>query len=212
LLGVARDLDVFVVETLARAGSGAHPGVVALKRRAQSARRRAGQAARAAVAAPDYTKLLLRFAALLEARNWTRDSAWRNQVALPQFAANVLSRQHARVRKRGRGLAHLDFDALHRLRIAVKRLRYAADFFQPLVPRKARDYVRALAQLQEHLGRINDDATAWRLLDALAAENTSIDYQQAVGFVRGWSARDAQQVRDQLAGAWARFAQAKPWW
>jgi hypothetical protein len=62
------------------------------------------------------------------------------------------------------------------------------------------------------LGRLTDDATAWRLLDALATEDLSPDYQQAVGYVRGWCARDAEQCRSQLQDAWKRFEALQPWW
>ena len=48
LLGEARDLDVFVFETLPHAGSAQQAGVAALHRRAQIARRRAARAVRAA--------------------------------------------------------------------------------------------------------------------------------------------------------------------
>ncbi|MBP9713274.1 MAG: CHAD domain-containing protein [Sterolibacterium sp.] len=50
---------------------------------------------------------------------------------------------------------------LHRLRIAIKHLRYTLEFFQPLITRKSgQSYWRKLLKksdhLQEHLGQIND--------------------------------------------------------
>ncbi|MBI3527731.1 MAG: CHAD domain-containing protein [Betaproteobacteria bacterium] len=214
LLGDARDLDVFAVETLPHAGSGRHGGVAALRQRTQNARQRAARAVRTAVAAPEYTAMLLRLTQAL----WV--GQWRGETARPvaanrtllKFAAKIVSRRYAGVKKRGRPISQLGFADLHRLRIQVKRLRYAIEFFLPLFEDKAAGTLRALVDLQESLGQLNDDATAWKLLDALAAEDSSTDYQQAVGFLRGWCARDGEQCHDQLEDIWKRFDELHPWW
>lgn len=212
-LGAARDCDVLVTEMLMRSARGVtnHPGIAGLRKRAQAARRRANQAARTAVAAPAYTGMLLRLSATLNAGSWRRGGA-RAAAALPQFAAAAMARQHSRVAKRGRRIEKLAFRDLHRLRIAVKRLRYTAEFFQSLAPKKARNYIRALSELQDLLGTLNDNAVAWRLLDTLGAEDPSPAYQQAVGYVRGWSAVEAERCRNQLPEAWRQFMKMQPWW
>ncbi len=212
-LGAARDWDVFVNEVLMPSVRGVtdHPGIADLRKRAQAARRRAGQTARAAVAAPAYTGMLLRLSATLNAGNWHGNGV-PPAVTLPQFAAAAMAHQHSRVVKRGRRIETLAFQDLHRLRIAVKRLRYVAEFFLPLAPKKARHYVRALSELQDLLGRLNDSAVAWRLLDTLGAETSSPAYQQAVGYIRGWSAAEAERCRNQLAEAWKQFMKSQPWW
>ena len=212
-LGAARDWDVFVTEMLMRSARDVtdHPGIADLKKRAQVARRRADQAARTAVAAPAYTGMLLRLSATLNAGNSRGDGA-RASIALPQFAAAAMELQHSRVVKRGRRIEQLAFQDLHRLRIGVKRLRYIAEFFLPLAPKKARNYVRALSELQDLLGKLNDNAVAWRLLDTLGAGESSPAYQQAVGYMRGWSAAEAERCRNQLPEAWKQFMKTQPWW
>jgi inorganic triphosphatase YgiF len=211
-LGTARDWDVFVTETLpAVAGNAArHPGLAALRRRAQAQRRQASAQVRATVADPGYTLAMLRLVASLSA-----DSAGDGTIeaaTLRTFASTALARQHAKVLKRGRNLDHLGFAELHRLRIEVKRLRYAVEFFLPLAPKKAREMLRALAELQGLLGRINDAASAWTLLDQLAGASSDAAYQQAVGYVRGWSAGGADACLARLPDAWTRFRQARTWW
>ncbi len=213
-LGEARDLDVFALETLPHAGSGQHGGVAALRRRIQNARLRAARAARTAVAAPEYTATLLRMTQAL----WT--GQWRNETARPvaakwtlqKFAAKIVSHRTTRVKKCGRFVSRLGVADLHRLRIQIKRLRYAIEFFLPLFEDKAAATLRALVDLQELLGRLNDDVTAWNLLDTLAAEDSTTDYQQAVGFLRGWCARDGEQCRIQLEEVWKRFGDLPQWW
>ncbi|MGQ0579546.1 MAG: CYTH and CHAD domain-containing protein [Betaproteobacteria bacterium] len=212
-LGGARDWDVFVSETLKRSARDVadHPGIGDLRKRAQVAHRSSGQAARSAVAAPAYTSMLLRLSSTLNAGSWRRSGA-RAAATLPQFAADAMARQQSRVVKRGRRIEKLTFRDLHRLRIAVKRLRYTAEFFQSLAPRRARNYIRALSELQDLLGTLNDHAVAWRLLDTLGAEDPSPAYQQAVGYARGWSAAEAESCRNQLPEAWKQFMKMRPWW
>ncbi|HKQ26316.1 MAG TPA: CHAD domain-containing protein [Burkholderiales bacterium] len=213
-LGSARDWDVFVTEMMMRSAHEVadHPGIANLRKRAQVARRRTGQAARNAVAVPAHTGMLLRLSSTLYDGSWRGDGT-RTAAALPQFAAAELARQHSRVVKRGRGIEQLAFQDLHRLRIAVKRLRYLAEFFLPLAPKKkARNYIRALSELQDLLGSLNDNAVAWRLLDTLSGEAASPSYQQAVGYVRGWSAAESERCRKELPEAWKHFMKTQPWW
>lgn len=214
LLGAARNLDVFAVETLPHARSGQRGSIAALRQRTRIARERAARAARGAVAAPGYTAMLLQLTRALCAGQWRGETA--RPVAangtLLEFAAKFMSRRYARVKKCGRHISQLGFTDLHRLRIQVKRLRYAIEFFLPLFEDKSAGTLRALVDLQELLGRLNDDATAWRLLDTLATEDSSADYQQTVGFLRGWCARDGEQCCGRLDDVWKRFDELRPWW
>lgn len=212
-LGEARDWDVFVGELLAGAIPAAPvpPGLAALKRKAQVARRKARQAAAAAVEAPGYTSTLIRLAAALDAIGRVADDM-PAAGSLKAFAAENLALGYGRVIKRGQQLDQLTYPDLHRLRIEIKRLRYAGEFFLPLAPKRAQEGLRRLTRLQDLLGRINDDVNAWALLDRLAVERTAPDYQQAVGYLRGHGACDARQFLDQLPKAWTRFRQARTWW
>ena len=72
------------------------------------------------------------------------------------------------VRRRSRKIVALarthggmDEEQRHELRIAFKKLRYALEFFVPLLPRKGRSsYLASLAKIQELLGLLNDLVTA----------------------------------------------------
>jgi len=208
-LGEARNLDVFLGETLPRTGSGAQPGMQALKRRAQAARRKAGRAAGAALADRSHALLMLDLTETLLNLLRPGDPA---SKPIDEFASAALARNHAKIRKRGRNMRKLEFEDLHRLRIAVKRLRYSMEFFEPLAPKKAHDALDALSELQDLLGHLNDAATAWKLLDTLAVEDAAAEFQQAIGYVRGWTARDGEHCRQHLANAWKRFDGLDRWW
>ena len=58
---------------------------------------------------------------------------------------------------------------LHRLRIAIKKLRYAADFLRPaFASAAAKPYIEATVRLQGALGAMNDRAVARHMLADLA--------------------------------------------
>jgi hypothetical protein len=71
---------------------------------------------------------------------------------LPQFAASALAGAHRKLLKRGRAFETLRQSERHRVKIALKKLRYAADFFGGLFDqeRQAR-FSKSLARLQEDL-------------------------------------------------------------
>jgi inorganic triphosphatase YgiF len=216
-LGAARDWDVFVTETLPplAADLGQAPGLPALLAQARSLRAAARAAARQAVAAPAYTSLLLDLGEALVARPWRAalDERAAALAALPlqDFAARLLSRQARRVRRAGRGLDGLDAEALHALRIEVKKLRYATEFLQRLYTRKAvREYLACTAELQEILGGLNDAAVTARLLAGLDCGDPAVAH--AAGLVHGWTAARARQGLGHLSHAWSRIEAARPFW
>jgi CHAD domain-containing protein len=78
---------------------------------------------------------------------------------LARVTARLLDRQQARARRRGRKAKSGEEGDMHRLRIALKKLRYTAEFLAPLYSKeKVRRYIKKLRGLQEHLGAINDIA------------------------------------------------------
>jgi triphosphatase len=50
----------------------------------------------------------------------------------PAFAGRVLTRLHGKALKRGAHFRQLRPEARHKLRIALKKLRYATEFFEGL--------------------------------------------------------------------------------
>ena len=84
----------------------------------------------------------------------------------------ILERSSRRLARRGRGLARLDDTARHRVRIAAKKLRYAAEFFGVLFPDKAakrrrKRFAGTIEAMLDSLGELNDHATASTLSNEL---------------------------------------------
>jgi len=118
------------------------------------------------------------------------------ETSLQVFAKKLLSRRHDKLRKYGKKLKRLSSSELHRLRIAVKKQRYAIEFFAGLYASdRPQHYVRWLTNLQDILGKINDLATMERLLGELPHfENDSAE-REARGIVLGWAACLAQEKK-----------------
>lgn len=171
--GRARNLDVFLGETLpslveARPDD---PELDHLRARAESERERAYVAVLAILDSLQWRNLLI------DLVGWIETGAWAERAEAGEdardFAARVLERASRRLKSRGRGLKRLDPESRHRARIAAKKLRYGAEFFGGLYPKKKDRRRRAafgaaLKDLQDHLGTLNDWETARSVADGLA--------------------------------------------
>jgi len=133
--------------------------------------------AKDAVVSPRFRSLVFEVAAWLEVGAWTNPAddlvLSRGEVAIKTFAAEQLRRQSRKVRKRGRGLAELNAKKRHKLRIRVKKLRYAAEFFTGLFEvkkavRRQKKFKSALKRLQGGLGDLNDIAVDKSLIAGVA--------------------------------------------
>jgi triphosphatase len=216
-LGEARDWDVFVLETLPRA-SAALPGEASLQELMDSAARLRADARKAAgevVASNFYTTLLLELIGLFLRAPWglsEHESAAERERPLTNFTDSVLQERHRKAIKRGRKLNDLDPGQLHQLRIQMKKLRYAVEFFSDLYEKKAvRDYLSAVAKLQGLLGVLNDITIAQRM--GLTIRDTSNGpILEGVGLLRGWCSAFAQATRERLPKAWKQFESCEAFW
>ena len=154
-LGDARDLDVFIAKRIPKDAISD----------AQAERDEAFGRAIAGLDSHRFRTLMLELAEWLTVDEWeARD---RDQP-IEDFARAALHRFWRKVKKGGRHLADIDDEDRHAVRIAAKKLRYGCEFFAPLYDgaKKHRDtFIATLADLQEHLGDLNDIVTA-RLLAA----------------------------------------------
>jgi CHAD domain-containing protein len=152
----------------------------------------------------------------IETRGWRSDVSPEGlaQLAEPaiNFAQRILSERHAKALKRGRHFRKLSAEKRHRLRLALKKLRYVGDFLLPLYDdrRSAKRYSRSLAELQEELGCYNDMATTEPLLAELSAESS--ESATGAAAITGWQAHAMIGAEPGLRGAWKDFARTRaPW-
>ena len=173
-LAPARNWDVFALSLLDPvSGALADPRDQARLSDAAEERRRAAHAhARATIQSQRYTATIMRLARWFEARGWrdqpvTEDSA-RLMARLGKVAPAILRRLHKKAEKRARHFAALAPAERHRLRIALKKLRYATEFLGSLYGARAvARYGKRLRPLQDDLGHANDVRAAQALVAEL---------------------------------------------
>jgi len=197
-LSAARDWDVFLEETIVPLGrsESSMPGLAAFRRRCMAQQRQHALGAREAVSSPRYSSLKRRLDRFITTPLDADNATARRLLALPlaDFARLRLIRREKAVRRFDKNLNTADATARHSLRIAAKKLRYAVEFFQSIFECKAvRGYTAALADMQDSLGKLNDCATARRLLECVPiGRDTGLDALTR-GLVLGWIDAQEQQ-------------------
>jgi inorganic triphosphatase YgiF len=230
--GPAREMDVLAARAadlsqLPPPDPGAETGQPALRQKLEQKRRRAFKRAQSAVDSTRFRLLLIDLAEWIEAGEWFApdDPLLESQGkrAVAQFAVDELDRRWKKIRKRGRKLRELDPLRRHKLRIQVKKTRYAAEFFAGAFPgrkteRRREMFLDALEPLQDCLGDLNDITVDRRLTAKLATQRkrsrrgAGAQTAFAAGELAG---REEARVETVLATAeksFDRFAGVKPFW
>lgn len=209
-LGPVRDWDVLADATLTRAIE-AMPDEESLFSLQQAVRARLPalhERASAAVSSSRYRELLDGLSHWIDTRGWRQGLAGkaRMRLKLPveNYAYALLAKENERLLRRGKKLKDADAGARHRVRIAAKRVRYAAEFFASLFPdKKVRPYVRALRRLQDELGWLNDAAVARQLLDELDQAGDRVG--EGTALLRGYLAAASEGSERRIRKPWKRF-------
>ena len=212
-LGPARDWDVFAGQTLAPVMEQfpGHAGLASFERACVRLRTESTSATRRLFSSRRYQRILLGLGAWLSQGGYLKESDGAADVR--EHAADTLERCHKRVLKRGKKLKARSLRRLHQLRIAAKKLRYAAGFFSPLYPpRRAQPMHAALNDLQDVLGAINDCASAPEMIDACARAARGPMRAQARTIIDHWNSAVLEERRRELAAAWDKFELAGRFW
>src|SRR5205823_4451677 len=120
-------------------------------------------------------------AGMLRRLRWFGASGWRGHLASDEpdamsspicaTAPEVLERRRRKVRQRGKGFGSLAPRERHKLRIAVKKLRYTIELFGSLFDNDGVErFVGRLKRLQSDLGYANDVRVAHEFVTELLAQ------------------------------------------
>jgi CHAD domain-containing protein len=216
-LGAARNLDVFGRVLLAAAPSDITDpdGGAALAAAAEERRRAAYAQAIRAVRSRRYTGLLLHLL------RWFATCGWRTATvtdALDQpidsLAAMVLERRLRAVKRRSTGFARQSVQQRHRLRIALKKLRYAAEVLAELYPpAEVERFTERLKRLQDDLGDANDVRVGRGIVGDLARRSETGAAIAAAGHaVLDWHQRRLARREKKLKKHLDRLRDAQPFW
>lgn len=204
--GPARDLQVFLTETV----SDLPPVIDKVgKRLVRSHLERA----RAALSGARFTSFDRQLASFLDR---TPPATGHR---LDDFGRAVLDQRHLQVMHRGRKLEKLGRARLHRLRIAIKKLRYAADFLrpafatQPFASEAAKAYIEATTRLQSALGALNDRAVASQMVaDIAVAAQPTEDVDRPLRKLARQAESGDKRRRRRLMRAWKDFRKVERFW
>lgn len=213
VLGSARDLDVFVTQTLPPMLQRLHehPGLLQLRDLAESARLQAYLEAREALNSQSYQRLLLALGGWLENDRWHNPGS--PELRALDIAQQMLAKRHKQLRRHGRQLAEMRPEERHATRIAAKKLRYAAEFFTDLYPdTSTSDFLRALTWLQNILGELNDIAVTETLIRKLIGDRPSRALDESLHLFAGWNASNAMHRLEGMEKAWRKFSRCPPFW
>lgn len=153
---------------------------------------------------PRYTQLILQLNGWFYGRQWRQDGTLPQDSAMAKRSRDamtpLLRKAQRRLRKRINILTDGDATQRHRVRIAAKKARYAAEFFRDLLPAKrVKRYVHTLSGLQDLLGHLNDLTVADRLLGEVAATKPSSEITYARGYITGVTETEGQHLHRALS-------------
>ena len=169
-LGPARNLDVFSAELLQplRCARPDEPGWDELWAAAERACEEAHDQVAKELLSPGHTAAVLRLLRWFDASGWRAPHAPETPpltAPIGAIASELLDRRRREVRRRSRHFARMTPKERHRLRIAVKKLRYTIDLLRNLYPqRDVRRYLKPLKPVQDELGHANDIRVAYGLV------------------------------------------------
>ena len=219
-LGPARECDVFRQNALTGPFRDQPNRLAAAARLFEAVEARRVESytkARRVIDEPATSLFVLDIQSLLETRSWRSALAAEDLALLTararDFAADVLDRFRRRALKRGKHLPDMPDEERHELRIALKNLRYAAEFFGGLFEneKSLRSFQRQISELQEDLGAHNDAVTAEAFIASLQLDPEPHAHF-AAGYLLGFYRRATLEADTHLSRKWKNFRRADPFW
>ena len=162
---------------------------------------------------------------MLRLLRWFAARGWRDQpisenatlllAPIVNIAPSVLERRHRKARRRCKRFEELAPAERHRLRIALKKLRYTIEFLGGLFDKHGvQVFLDRLKSLQDDLGRANDVRIAYDLLEQIqqTKDHSASTIDRASGIVLGWHERDLADREPLLKKHIKRFKRLDPFW
>jgi inorganic triphosphatase YgiF len=129
------------------------------------------------------------------------------QPSLKKVLRLKLQRWHRQVLRKGLCFATLQMEDRHELRKRVKRLRYALQFADALLPReKIKPYLKQLARLQDLLGEMNDLVVARHRFEAIR------ESLPGAWFACGWISSELKSLDAKIMAAFEQLAKTDQYW
>lgn len=225
VVGELRDADVLLTDVItpaAREGAISTADEQGLLAIARDHRERRRLAVRKSISSTRWNTLRLN-ALLFDyavARAAAEQDSQAARAALPSLAHRRLAKCWRRTSAWGDRIEDLDVEERHEMRKSLKELRYAAEFFSPLLPGSGA-FLKRLRKLQDIFGYLNDVTLTDRLVQLAAAEarrrkpNRSAGAAQlrdAARNIRDWHEARAEHAWQSAKDNWNDLRDKAPDW
>lgn len=217
-LSSARDLDVFISEGLGSArGKLPLPGEDKMLALAEQHRAESYETVRQMLDDERYARFMRDFPGWMDEAIWRQGDLSAKQLkkldmGIAIYAPELLDRLERRVLEVGTDIDKNDPEQMHKLRIDCKKLRYATEFFSPIIP-DMDTFVRQMKGLQDLLGVLNDVSVTSLLLDDMLAGESDPEMLHYAGGLIGWRMRQYDDLLNGFEDHWQAFVHARqPWW
>ena len=147
--------------------------------------------------------------------------AARRKQSARHFAAQELSRRTEKVIKTLCKLETLTPLHRHKLRIAVKKIRYASDFFISFFPdqsskRRRKEFAKILEKLQSELGKLNDIRAHKKLaanyIRPASQERMQVPKAFAMGMIAGQEGDKIKKLMSEARKAGKELSRSRCFW
>ena len=213
-LGLARDLDVLGVEVFQplQKAYGADTSVAEAQRHFEGRRADAYSNAKDAIKSDRFRSVMLDVTEWVEVGPWTQN-ADALRLGIEDFAALRLRQLRKKIKRKGQHLKSVSPAKRHKLRILVKRMRYAAEFFAATFAndkqaKRHADMLDVLKDLQDALGSLNDIAQREKLIAAAAEDGLDASLVSHLNDDGGTRAKHLKHAEE----AYQRFVELKRFW
>jgi inorganic triphosphatase YgiF len=221
-LAPVRDLDVFLrgkIQSFEGSGSPT-AGLPELKSELIYRRDIAAESAKAAIATARYRLLIFNILEWIEDGKWLKQPRAQGKRKIRPFAADLFERRTRKARRKAKRAGEVDAHARHRLRIAIKKLRYALYFFETLYShdgsaKALSRYKKYLKDLQDNLGALNDIAVHQKLAVKLAAGSGGPKPELvsfAAGMIAGCERSEIQPILTEVTATARKLRRARSFW
>jgi len=134
-----------------------------------------------------------------------------HHLTVSEYSTSRLVSWLKTVTKQGKIIDWTDRENVHRLRLQIKKIRYAAEVLEPLFCEVSQLIVR-LDTLQINLGLLSDATSTDNLLKKLLKGNGSKALHLEVGMVLGWQGREVLFLQSKMDKHWKKFYRAAQRW
>lgn len=129
-----------------------------------------------------------------------------------EFSKNILEKLHKKSLSTKRDLNVLTDKEKHELRILLKKLRYATEFFGNFFDhKKAKKFITIICKLQDLLGSKNDSLATKRLLSKIESFS-GVNISESSRIVQDYSDRVCLNLESELLSTWKCFKKAQLYW